>query len=290
MKFDALSLSYAGDKYLGTPYSEMDCQEFVERCLRDIGAAADLRGSNAWYRKCQAEGWVGPPEECVKIFGSVPKGAFLFIHAFDGGEKKRGYHDGLGNASHIGLKTGRGKGAIHSSSSRKKVAESEFHDKTIRNGGWNQVGLWSRMDYGKAINWLLDHMSIGDKPGENQQEGDKGMQAIAKSENGRVINFRKNPDKSAALVDQVPSGSLVTVLEPGEEWTKISWNGRTGWMMSQFLEEEDGAQDDFNAGDLDDDQNGSETVTLTFTVEELSMLLPVLESMVDQIVAKVGRG
>ena len=48
--------------------------------------------------------------------------------------------------------------------------------------------------------------------------------------------------------------------------------------------------EDFDAGDLDDGQDGSETVQLTFTVAELSALLPVLEKAVDQIVAMVGRG
>lgn len=157
MKYSAEELSRAGDKYLGRSYSEMDCQEFVERCLADIGCRLDLKGSNAWYRKVREEGWTGSPEECVRTFGSVPAGAFLFIHAFDGREVGRGYRDGLGNASHIGIRTGRGKGAIHSSAGRGCVAESEFHDRTVRNGGWNMVGLWNRMDYGKTVSWVLEH-------------------------------------------------------------------------------------------------------------------------------------
>ena len=154
MKADALSFSWAGDKYIGRSYEEMDCQEFIERCLADVGIRKDLKGSNAWWR---AMTWTGTPEECAQIFGSVPKGAFLFILKDDGGEASRGYHDGKGNASHIGIKTGRGKGAIHSSASRGCVAESEFHDKTIRNGGWNRVGLLNMFDYGKTVDWVLEH-------------------------------------------------------------------------------------------------------------------------------------
>ena len=113
-KYSAEEFSRAGDQFLGRNYEEMDCQEFVERCLECVGCLLDLKGSNAWFRKVQAEGWTGSPEDCVREFGCVPKGAFLFIHAFDGGEERRGYHDGKGYASHIGIKTGRGKGAIHS--------------------------------------------------------------------------------------------------------------------------------------------------------------------------------
>ena len=290
-KANAEELSRAGDQYLGRSYDEMDCQEFVERCLEAIGIKIDLKGSNAWYRKCQAEGWTGTPEECVKTFGSVPKGAFLFIHAFDGGEERRGYHDGKGNASHIGLKTGRGKGAIHSSASRECVAESEFHDKTIRNGGWNMVGLWTQLSYGKTVDWLLEHMSLGSAPAENTQEEDKTMMVTVSSPNGKPVNLRKAANKNAPLVDQIPDGTEAELLAGGDVWSKIKANGKTGWMMAEFLVADDSAlpDEDFGAGDLDD-QDGSETVQLTFTVAELSAALPFLDKMVDAIVAKVGRG
>ena len=150
----ALSVSLQGEKYLGTPYSEMDCQAFVEACLTDVGINVNLAGSNAWYRTMD---WVGTPEECIAVFGSIPKGAFLFIHAFDGGEPSY-YKDDLGNASHIGIYTGiytgTHMGAMASSSSRGCVIDSYFAGKTI-SGGWNCVGLWHRLDYGEEINRLL---------------------------------------------------------------------------------------------------------------------------------------
>ena len=140
---DGNRLAAAGFEKLGTPYRKMDCQAFVEWCLRQCGLKKNLAGSNAWYREVMRNGWVGSPEACVQQFGKVPAGAFLFIHAFDGGEERRGYRDGLGNAGHIGIVTGKGEGAIHSSSSRGCVAESVFRNKTVPNGGWNRVGLWT---------------------------------------------------------------------------------------------------------------------------------------------------
>ncbi|MBR4458478.1 MAG: leucine-rich repeat protein [Clostridia bacterium] len=150
----ALSFSQQGAKYIGTPYSVLDCQAFVEVCLRDAGINKNLAGSNAWYRQMD---WTGTPEECVALFGTVPKGAFLFIHAYDHGEPLKYWADGLGNASHIGICTGTGLGAIHSSYSRYGVYESSFRNRTI-NGGWNRVGLWKELDYGEEINtWLRTH-------------------------------------------------------------------------------------------------------------------------------------
>lgn len=144
---DGNKLGDVGFKYLGTPYSVMDCQAFVEKCLADCGENKNLAGSNAWYREVYKNGAILTPEECVRALGKVPSGAFLFIHKEDGGEPEKYKPDGLGNANHIGICTAtRGKGAIHSSQSRGCVAESEFKGKSI-NGGWNRVGLWDKVSY-----------------------------------------------------------------------------------------------------------------------------------------------
>ena len=143
---DGCKLAEAGFRYLGTPYSQMDCQAFVEQCLRDCGLDRNLAGSNAWFREVMKNGTVMTPEECVRELGKVPAGAFLFILNQDGREPAKYRPDGLGNASHIGICTGRGEGAIHSSASRGCVAESKFKEKTI-SGGWNRVGLWNPVSY-----------------------------------------------------------------------------------------------------------------------------------------------
>ena len=147
MIVNGTKLGDAGFKYLGVPYSRMDCQAFIEQCLKDCGNNKNLAGSNAWYREVRQHGWTGTPEECVALYGGVPKGAFLFILLHDGNEPQKYQADGLGNANHIGICTNEGEGAIHSSASRGCVCESKFQGKTIRNGGWNMVGLWDEVDY-----------------------------------------------------------------------------------------------------------------------------------------------
>lgn len=243
---DGKELAKAGFPYIGTPYDKMDCQKFVERCLEDCGWKIDLAGSNAWYRKCKKEGWVGTPEECVKKYGTTPGGAFLFIHAFDGGEEKRGYHDGLGNASHIGLCTGgSGEGAIHSSSSRGCVAESKYRNKTIQNGGWNMVGLLP-----KEINYHTGDQpepSPGPEPEPGPDPEPERETARVWSANGKPVNTRKGPDESygQSLAGKIPVGNLVEILrretnKQGEEWCRISWQDQKKaqwycWMKAEFL-------------------------------------------------------
>ena len=295
MKIDALAFSWAGDKYLGRSYEEMDCQAFVERCMRDVGYCRDLGGSNSWYRECLRSGWAGTPEQCVQLFGVIPKGALLFIWEPVSDSTPEKYRkDGIGDITHMGIKTGRGDGAIHSSFSRGMVATSVFKDRTIKNGGWNRVGLLNAFSYGKTVDWYLEHAGIGENPGETETEGEPMQQAKATSGNGTPINLRKT--KGGDLLDRVPDGDTVEILESGEKWSRIRWKGKTGWMMSQFLVADDSGlpDEDFGPGDLDGDpagdQDGGGKIALYFTAEELGQLLPIMQSACEQIIRKVGRG
>lgn len=261
----AEKVAQAAYNYLGVPYTQMDCQAFIEKCLADSGLKINLPGSNAWYRECKKNGWVGTPEDCKRKFGTIPKGAFLFILENDGGEEKRGYHDGLGNASHIGVYTGTRQGAVHSSSTRKCVAESVFTGKTIRNGGWNRVGLWKRLSYGDSADKILhggdDNVGIlgalfGVGTSQQSQQATTqtdlgtvpaatpapqspigGYQRVVTAQSGNTVNVRETPNgpKKTAL----PIGTVVTALEGktdshGVEWTKVRYEAE-GWMMAKFL-------------------------------------------------------
>ena len=175
-------LAEAGVKYLGVSYSKMDCQAFVEQCLRDCGLEKNLAGSNAWYREVAAHGAVMTPEECVERLGFVPAGAFLFILEQDGKEPAKYRKDGLGNASHMGIVTGQGEGAIHSSASRGYVTESRFQNKTVRNGGWNRVGLWDQIsfdyrDTGRTESGFFPTLRRGDR-GEDVKELQELLQSF----------------------------------------------------------------------------------------------------------------
>ena len=243
-------LAEAGYRHLGVPYSRMDCQAFAEQCLRDCGLEMNLAGSNAWFREVYHNGLILTPEDCVKRYGRVPAGAFLFILKTDGGEPGKYKPDGLGNASHIGIATGRGEGAVHSSASRGCVAESRFEGKTVRNGGWNRVGLWNRVDYGLS----LQGEPAGDPPEQSGAADPAGLPAQARqaepdfsravvvSGNGKPVNTRKGPGKRYPLskAGKLPAGTEVAVLERKEGWDRIRCTDANGavwicWMMDEFL-------------------------------------------------------
>ena len=241
----ALKVVAAAPRYLGTPYSTLDCQAFVEKCLSDAGLRKDLAGSNAWYRFLMKEGWVGSPEECKRTFGRIPPGAFLFILSSNGKEPEKYKNDGIGNASHIGLYTNLsgaemvsqairdgnakarqydfGSGAIHSSSSRGAVCTSNFSGKAI-NGGWNQVGLWKAISYGDDIDRIL-----------NGGGGEIKVEYQAKVVGG-ALNMREQPSKSSERICQIPDGTVLMITDEAIDWAKTSYTGRVGWVMKTYLE------------------------------------------------------
>lgn len=264
-------LARAGCPMLGTPYSTMDCQAFIEACLKACGNSTNLAGSNAWLRRIASEGWIGTPQECRDKFGEIPVGAFLFIREFDGKEPAKYQGDGFGNASHIGLYTGMtgqemvdiavsagdtravnynfGDGAIHSSSSRGHVATSKFAGKAI-SGGWNIIGLWRAVDYGERINAILnggDAPDPGPDPGPEPTPEPEPEIARVWSPNGKPVNTRKGPDESYALskAGKIPAGALVDILsektnKQGEQWARISWQDQRAavwhcWIKREFL-------------------------------------------------------
>ena len=217
----------SGFKYIGTPYEQMDCQAFVEKCLSDNGIKKDLGGSNSWYREVMKNGWVGTPEECKKLYGKVPTGAFLFILSpvsEDTPEKFR--HDGIGDVNHIGLVTDHPKGAIHSSHKNGGVRESEFHGETIKNGGWNRVGLWDFIDYG--VDFIPENP---DRPSEDETV----ETATVHSDNGKSVKMRAKPSTNCGLYWDIDNGTIVDLLQWKDDWSKIAYDGHTGYMMSQFL-------------------------------------------------------
>lgn len=134
-------------KYNKYKYEDLDCQAFVEKVLYDSGvrkpdgSAYNWKGSNSMWRS--ALSWRGTIAEAVDKFGQVPDGSWVFMLKYDGGEKDRGYNDGEGNASHVGIYVGGGL-----------VRDSTRSTKTKRDGvglrsisDFNMIGLCKYLDY-----------------------------------------------------------------------------------------------------------------------------------------------
>lgn len=60
--------------------------------------------------------------------------------------------------------------------------------------------------------------------------------AIVVAKSGSTVNMRQGPSKKTRVMIRIKLGETVTIDAPGEEWAKITFNGFTGYMMSEFLD------------------------------------------------------
>lgn len=90
-------------------------------------------------------------------------------------------------------------------------------------GQWKFHGELDIVDYGTADS------------GEEEKHMAKYIaQVTAKS--GKTVNMRSAASKAAAVIAQVPVGDEVNLLEETDSvWAKIEYNGKTGYMMREFL-------------------------------------------------------
>lgn len=63
--------------------------------------------------------------------------------------------------------------------------------------------------------------------------------AIVTADTGKTVNMRNNPSRAADVVAQVPLGTPVDVIEESGEWSRIGVDGKTGYMMAQYLVKQD---------------------------------------------------
>ena len=122
-----------------------------------------------------------------------------------------------------------------------------------------------------------------------EEEGETDMEqakvVLPSGASGSTVNMRKQPSKSAELREQVPVGSTVEVIEDQGQWCKVAYDGKIGWMMSNYLEYLN--QD----GQPDTDAGGYYAVTLTADqVETINAALTTAQNMIDSIGSIIGRG
>ena len=55
---------------------------------------------------------------------------------------------------------------------------------------------------------------------------------------GSYVNLRTSPDMTyGQIAARVPTGNSVTIMIPGQDWCKVTWNGYTGYMLTYFLQQ-----------------------------------------------------
>ena len=66
--------------------------------------------------------------------------------------------------------------------------------------------------------------------------GSGATKVVRNTNGGTYVNLRTAPKKTSSNVAmRVPDGAMVNLIAWGEEWSRVSYNGVLGYMMSWFL-------------------------------------------------------
>ena len=117
-----------------------------------------------------------------------------------------------------------------------------------KDGKWKHTGLYYNgstcecsnnvqcFEQMKANRWT--HWAVA-KPYKDEIKEDDDMARPGYAEvTGKKVALRQEPSKSAKIVMRINTGEEVKLEpEPEPQWDYVSYKGKTGWMMREFLQE-----------------------------------------------------
>ena len=96
-----------------------------------------------------------------------------------------------------------------------------------------KIGKWN---YAAKIRPLVEAGAYDTTTTTNADIPSSGTQARVTAPSGSTVNFRKTPSLNGSIIARIPLGTIVDIKDPGEEWCKIKYNKKTGYMMAKFLD------------------------------------------------------
>lgn len=244
--------------HVGYTYDEMDCQAFVEHCVRQAGGSMDYLGTNDMARRAA---WLGTLDEARAHGRLVPGAGVLIREETEENLPARYAGDGLGDFSHVGLYVGedaltdvdkngnaRSCDVVHSSATMRRVAGS-----TLANG-WTHVMWFQEIDYGNDAGLGVDQgVDSGDVANGGMDMSDEltagtpattvKQYAVVVSPDGGPVKLRKSASTEETLYWLVNAGARVQVERERDGWALIraictDGHTRRAYMMAQYLEYE----------------------------------------------------
>ena len=189
-----------GSRWIG--HMVADCSGLFTWAFKQLGGYMYHGSNTMWNKYCVAQGKLvnGKRDDGKEL----KPGTAVFVLK------------GTSDRSHVGLYVGDGK-VIEASGTKVGVIITD-----ITHSKWAEWGELKGVDY-------------------NNKGADKGGDSIMPEPvtGSAVVNdvrvaLRSAPSTSATVLTRVNKGERVQVLED-KTWTKVSYQGKTGWMMTKFL-------------------------------------------------------
>lgn len=181
-----------------------DCSGLFYWSFKELGGYMYHGSNTMWKSYCTAQGKLSNGKRT------------------DGKELKPGTAvfvlKGTSNRSHVGLYIGNGK-VIEASGTKVGVVTTE-----ITNTKWCEWGELKGVTYDGSITPVTPMPSEPETP-----TGVVGTAVV----NDTKVAIRSGPATSYSVITRVNKGERVQVLD--NEWTRVSYQGKTGYMMTKFL-------------------------------------------------------
>lgn len=200
----------AGRLLIGTPYSELDCINFIKKIVRtSFGGVKDYTtaGTNALWKSAEASAKYRDLTWRQEGIAGARAGMLAF---------KRDGSD----VHHVGLVTGTGT-VIHSSSvNGRGVVETPLSTSE----GWNLLAIHRHIMAAEEdkdmIQAITEHKVL--------------YSAEVNTDSG-ALNIREWP-KTGPVIGRAPKGRTVEVLaDAGDGWPKIRYGETVGYVSEEFL-------------------------------------------------------
>lgn len=130
--------------------------------------------------------------------------------------------------------------------------------------GWSKINVYGQdgyvnSDYLSAAKPVAGSDTSSDNSGASN--GGTNAEKFVNVIYGSSLNMRSTASTSAAVVTKLARGTIVTVLSEANGWAKVSANGQTGYVSSQYL----------SANEPVNPNTGSSTSNITYDSYHLSL-------------------
>lgn len=203
-------------RYIGTPYSEMDCINLIKKVIRTAPGGVPgytTAGTNTLWRSAEASAKYRDLTSRQEDIIGARAGMLAF--------KRSG-----ADVHHVGIVTGEGT-VIHSSSAKGKVVE------TVLDSSWKLLGVHRYIEVDDYID-----LPVGDDDEKGGTSVEVYKMRVRLEDEDSTLNVRNEPGRAGERIGRLGHGAIVTVQAEMENgWKYIIYgDSSSGYVDGSFLE------------------------------------------------------
>lgn len=103
----------------------------------------------------------------------------------------------------------------------------------------SEINGWSYIKFGTTTGWVrtdkIQDKEVEKKDTEPENNNNSSQKVVYIS--GTSVNFRKAPNTSAEIIAELTRNAKLNVIEKGDGWYEVEYNGQRGFVSATFISE-----------------------------------------------------